>query len=179
MRRLVHPDQAQRLIKALLVLLFFLRNLRSVAIVSVSIPVSVVATFLLMELAGIDLGHMLEQSGARPVAEAVDYAIKNQPEAVKIVLKNDASGAQTEKHQARMMGEIAKLPASSPALKNILALKERVALVRKVAAAIERRRFEMHKTLADEVRKPPLATNRDDGQRVHLDGAVVHEVGGV
>jgi NitT/TauT family transport system substrate-binding protein len=38
-----------------------------------------------------------------------DYAIKNQSEAVKIVLKNDASGAQTEKHQARMMGEIAKL----------------------------------------------------------------------
>ncbi|MBI5716635.1 MAG: ABC transporter substrate-binding protein [Burkholderiales bacterium] len=40
-----------------------------------------------------------------------DYAIKNQTEAVKIVLKNDASGAQTEKHQARMMGEIAKLVA--------------------------------------------------------------------
>jgi len=40
-----------------------------------------------------------------------DYAIKNQAEAVKIVLKNDASGAQTEKHQARMMGEIAKLVA--------------------------------------------------------------------
>ena len=40
-----------------------------------------------------------------------DYAIQNQAEAVKIVLKNDASGAQTEKHQARMMGEIAKLVA--------------------------------------------------------------------
>jgi NitT/TauT family transport system substrate-binding protein len=38
-----------------------------------------------------------------------EYAIKNQPESVKIVLKNDASGAQTEKHQARMLGEIAKL----------------------------------------------------------------------
>jgi NitT/TauT family transport system substrate-binding protein len=38
-----------------------------------------------------------------------DYAVKNQAEAVKIVLKNDASGAQTEKHQSRMMGEIAKL----------------------------------------------------------------------
>jgi NitT/TauT family transport system substrate-binding protein len=38
-----------------------------------------------------------------------DYAVANQSEAVKIVLKNDASGAQTEKHQARMMGEIAKL----------------------------------------------------------------------
>jgi len=40
-----------------------------------------------------------------------DYAIKDQGEAVKIVLNNDASGAQTEKHQARMMGEIAKLVA--------------------------------------------------------------------
>ena len=38
-----------------------------------------------------------------------DYAVANQAEAVKIVLKNDASGAQTEKHQTRMMGEIAKL----------------------------------------------------------------------
>jgi NitT/TauT family transport system substrate-binding protein len=38
-----------------------------------------------------------------------DDAVKNQADAVKIVLKNDASGAQTEKHQARMMAEIAKL----------------------------------------------------------------------
>jgi NitT/TauT family transport system substrate-binding protein len=43
-----------------------------------------------------------------------DYAIKNQPEAVKIVLKNDATGAQTEHHQAQMMGEIAKLVADQP-----------------------------------------------------------------
>src|ERR1041385_4014684 len=43
-----------------------------------------------------------------------DYAIKNQPEAVKIVLKNDTTGAQTEKHQNRMMGEIAKLVADQP-----------------------------------------------------------------
>ena len=38
-----------------------------------------------------------------------DYAIKNQDEAVKIVLANDASGAQTEAHQKTMMQEIAKL----------------------------------------------------------------------
>jgi len=38
-----------------------------------------------------------------------DDAVKNQADAVKIVLKNDTSGAQTEKHQTRMMGEIAKL----------------------------------------------------------------------
>ena len=38
-----------------------------------------------------------------------EYAIKNQDEAVKIVLANDASGAQTEGHQKTMMQEIAKL----------------------------------------------------------------------
>jgi len=38
-----------------------------------------------------------------------DYAIKNQSDAVKIVLDNDASGAQKKDHQTRMMGEIAKL----------------------------------------------------------------------
>ena len=43
-----------------------------------------------------------------------DFAIKNQPEAVKIVLKNDATGAQTEHHQTQMMGEIAKLVADQP-----------------------------------------------------------------
>jgi hypothetical protein len=34
-------------------------------------------------------------------------------EAAGIVLDNDATGAQTEKHQKRMMGEIAKLTAGS------------------------------------------------------------------
>ncbi len=43
-----------------------------------------------------------------------DYAIKNQPEAVKIVLNNDNTGAQTAPHQTRMMGEIAKLVADQP-----------------------------------------------------------------
>jgi len=38
-----------------------------------------------------------------------DYAIKHQDEAVKIVLENDASGAQTAPHQTTMMTEIAKL----------------------------------------------------------------------
>ena len=38
-----------------------------------------------------------------------DYAIKHQGEAVKIVLANDSSGAQTEGHQTTMMSEIAKL----------------------------------------------------------------------
>jgi len=42
-----------------------------------------------------------------------DYAVKNPDEAAKIVLDNDATGAQTEKHQKRMMAEIAKLVEGS------------------------------------------------------------------
>ncbi|MBE1296006.1 ABC transporter substrate-binding protein [Phycobacter azelaicus] len=41
------------------------------------------------------------------------YAEANPDEAAEIVLDNDASGAQTEEHQKRMMSEIAKLTAGS------------------------------------------------------------------
>jgi NitT/TauT family transport system substrate-binding protein len=41
------------------------------------------------------------------------YAEANPDEAAGIVLENDATGAQTEAHQKRMMGEIAKLTAGS------------------------------------------------------------------
>ncbi|MEQ8586142.1 MAG: ABC transporter substrate-binding protein [Thalassobaculaceae bacterium] len=41
------------------------------------------------------------------------WAEENPDEAAEIVLDNDATGAQTEKHQKRMMGEIAKLTAGS------------------------------------------------------------------
>jgi NitT/TauT family transport system substrate-binding protein len=41
------------------------------------------------------------------------WAEENPDGAADIVLDNDASGAQTEKHQRRMMGEIAKLTAGS------------------------------------------------------------------
>ncbi|MEO1312480.1 MAG: ABC transporter substrate-binding protein [Pseudomonadota bacterium] len=41
------------------------------------------------------------------------YAEDNPDEAAEIVLDNDATGAQTEEHQKRMMGEIAKLTAGS------------------------------------------------------------------
>ena len=41
------------------------------------------------------------------------YAREHADEAVKIVLDNDASGAQTEKHQAQMLSEINKLTAGS------------------------------------------------------------------
>ena len=42
-----------------------------------------------------------------------DFARQNVNEAADIVLDNDASGAQTEKHQRRMMGEINKLTEGS------------------------------------------------------------------
>jgi NitT/TauT family transport system substrate-binding protein len=38
-----------------------------------------------------------------------DWAKENQEEAAMIVLENDMTGAQTEKHQVRMMSEVAKL----------------------------------------------------------------------
>ncbi len=41
------------------------------------------------------------------------WAEKNQKEAAEIVLDNDETGAQTLRHQVRMMGEIAKLTAGS------------------------------------------------------------------
>ncbi len=41
------------------------------------------------------------------------YAESNPDEAAGIVLENDATGAQTEEHQKRMMGEVAKLTAGS------------------------------------------------------------------
>ena len=42
-----------------------------------------------------------------------EYARAHPDEAVKIVLDNDTSGAQTEHHQTQMMGEINKLTAGS------------------------------------------------------------------
>jgi NitT/TauT family transport system substrate-binding protein len=46
-------------------------------------------------------------------AQGWQYAIDHQDEAVKIVLDNDTTGAQTPAHQKRMMSEIAKLVAGS------------------------------------------------------------------
>lgn len=43
-----------------------------------------------------------------------EYAAANQDEAVKIVLDNDETGAQTEAHQKTMMQEIAKLLGNNP-----------------------------------------------------------------
>ena len=41
------------------------------------------------------------------------YAEEHPDEAAEIVLENDETGAQTEEHQKRMMGEVAKLTAGS------------------------------------------------------------------
>jgi len=43
-----------------------------------------------------------------------DWAVASQAEAVQIVLNNDVTGAQTEKHQTRMLREIAKLVGTNP-----------------------------------------------------------------
>jgi len=55
------------------------------------------------------------------------WAEENPDEAAMIVLDNDASGAQTEKHQKRMMGEIAKLTAGSDGTLDVAAAERTVA----------------------------------------------------
>lgn len=49
----------------------------------------------------------------RAAMKGWDYARENPDEAADIVLENDASGAQTEKHQRRMVREINKLTEGS------------------------------------------------------------------
>ena len=49
----------------------------------------------------------------RATMKGFDWARENPRDAALIVLENDLTGAQTEKHQVRMMGEINKLTAGS------------------------------------------------------------------
>jgi NitT/TauT family transport system substrate-binding protein len=55
------------------------------------------------------------------------YAEANSDEAAMIVLENDETGAQTEEHQKRMMGEIAKLTAGSTGALDVAAAEKTVA----------------------------------------------------
>ena len=55
------------------------------------------------------------------------YAEANPDEAAMIVLENDQTGAQTEVHQKRMMGEIAKLTAGSNGALDVAAAEKTVA----------------------------------------------------
>jgi NitT/TauT family transport system substrate-binding protein len=55
------------------------------------------------------------------------YAEANSDEAAMIVLENDETGAQTEQHQKRMMGEIAKLTAGSNGALDVAAAEKTVA----------------------------------------------------
>jgi NitT/TauT family transport system substrate-binding protein len=55
------------------------------------------------------------------------YAEANPDEAAMIVLDNDQTGAQTEAHQKRMMGEIAKLTAGSNGALDVAAAERTVA----------------------------------------------------
>jgi NitT/TauT family transport system substrate-binding protein len=55
------------------------------------------------------------------------YAEANPDEAAMIVLENDQTGAQTEQHQKRMMGEVAKLTAGSIGALDVAAAEKTVA----------------------------------------------------
>jgi NitT/TauT family transport system substrate-binding protein len=54
------------------------------------------------------------------------YAEANPDEAAMIVLENDQTGAQTEQHQKRMMGEVAKLTAGSNGALDVVAAQKTV-----------------------------------------------------
>ncbi len=54
------------------------------------------------------------------------YTAENPDEATEIVLENDATGAQTEKHQLRMIGEIAKLIDGSDGVLDMAAYERTV-----------------------------------------------------
>ncbi|MTI19101.1 ABC transporter substrate-binding protein [Rhodobacteraceae bacterium RKSG542] len=81
------------------------------------------------------LESTLEEDGmkdklARFVAASMkgwDYARENPEEAADIILENDASGAQTEKHQVRMVGEINKLTEGSDGTLDMAAYERTVA----------------------------------------------------
>jgi len=55
------------------------------------------------------------------------YAEANPDEAAMIVLENDQTGAQTEAHQKRMMGEVAKLTTGSTGALDVAAAERTVA----------------------------------------------------
>jgi NitT/TauT family transport system substrate-binding protein len=55
-----------------------------------------------------------------------DYARAHPDEAVKIVLDNDASGAQTEAHQTHMIGEVNKLTEGSDGTLDVAAAETTV-----------------------------------------------------
>lgn len=57
------------------------------------------------------------------------WAEENPDAAADIVLEYDETGAQTEKHQRRMMGEIAKLTAGSDGTLDVAAYERTVAIV--------------------------------------------------
>lgn len=59
------------------------------------------------------------------------WARENSDAAAMIVLENDASGAQTEAHQKRMMGEINKLTAGSDGTLDVAAAERTVATLMK------------------------------------------------
>ena len=56
-----------------------------------------------------------------------EYTCENQEEAANIVLENDATGAQTEEHQIRMVGEICKLIDGSDGTLDVAAADTTVA----------------------------------------------------
>jgi NitT/TauT family transport system substrate-binding protein len=84
------------------------------------------------------------------------WAEENPDEAAMIVLENDATGAQTEKHQKRMMGEIAKLTAGSDGTLDEADYERTVATLLVRAGKLRAGRFLIRITAQEE---PPIRSS--------------------
>jgi aminopeptidase N len=73
-----------------------------------------VVMYALRDLIGEDKVNAALAKFLKASMKGWEYAVANQDEAVKIVLENDETGAQTEGHQKTMMQEIAKLVGQNP-----------------------------------------------------------------
>lgn len=96
-------------ILAVLVLLFFLHNIRSVMIIAVAIPMSVIATFIAMDAAGITLNMMSMGGLALGVGLLVDNAIV----VLESVFRHREAGEDRQKAASVGTAEVSKAITAS------------------------------------------------------------------
>ncbi len=93
----------QAILLAVLVLLFFLRNLRSSLIVGLSIPISMVVTFAVMDQAGLTL-NMISMAG---LALAVGMLVDNSIVVLESIFRHREQGRESRDAASRGTSEVA------------------------------------------------------------------------
>ncbi|MFC1568625.1 efflux RND transporter permease subunit [bacterium] len=83
----------QAIVLAFLVLLFFLRNFRSAIIVALSIPISIIVTFAVMDQAGLTL-NMISMAG---LALAVGLLVDNSIVVLESIFRHQEQGEEARK----------------------------------------------------------------------------------